>query len=397
MSHLTTDLLEALAQKQDIEEVFRRHLETAINQLLKHELTTFLDYEPYEQAGVNSGNSRNGFYDRMFKTEYGNLELHIPRDRNGAFRQQTLEPYKRSNDTLEQFVIRMYEKGITTDEIADLIDKMYGQHYSKQTISNLTQLVSEDVQAFHERTLERRYVCIYLDATQIPIRRQSVEKESVYIAIGIAEDGGKEILDFTIAPTESADVWQGLVQGLYERGVEQVLLFISDGLKGMTDALHRVYPKAKHQVCCVHVSRNIANKVRVKDRAAILDDFKAAYKAEDRQQALSALDQFQTKWQKTYPRAVDAVMKQDHILTFYDFPASIRSSIYTTNLIEGFNKEIKRYVKRKEQFPNEDALERFLVTQFLDYNHKFGMRCHIGFKKAKPELLQMFEALENQA
>ncbi|MFD1362799.1 IS256 family transposase [Lentibacillus salinarum] len=396
MSHLTTDLLEALAQKQDIEEVFRCHLETAINQLLKHELTAFLAYEPYEQAGVNSGNSRNGFYGRTFKTEYGSLELHIPRDRNGAFQQQTLAPYKRSNDTLEQFIIHLYEKGITTDEIADLIEKMYGQHYSKQTVSNLTRLVSEDVQAFHERQLEKRYVCIYLDATQIPIRRQSVEKESVYIAIGIAEDGGKEVLDFTIAPTESAEVWEELVQRLSERGVEHVLLFISDGLNGMTDALHRVYPKAKHQVCCVHVSRNIANKVRVKDRAAILDDFKAVYEAESRQEALNVLDQFQNKWHKTYPRAVNAVMKQDRLLTFYDFPASIRPSIYTTNLIEGFNKEIKRYVKRKEQFPNEDALERFLVTQFLDYNHKFGMRCHKGFGKAKPELLQMFESLEEK-
>lgn len=394
MNHLTTDLIEALAQKQDLEEVFRVHLESAINQLLKHELTVFLDYEPYAQEGVNSGNSRNGFYGRTFKTEYGDLELRIPRDRNGAFQQQTLTPYKRSNDTLEQFVIHLYEKGITTDEIAHLIERMYGQHYSKQTVSNLTQLVSEDVQAFHERKLEHRYACIYLDATQIPIRRQTVEKESVYIAIGITEDGAKEVLDFTIAPTESAQVWEELIQGLHDRGTEYVLLFISDGLKGMTDAIHRVYPQAKHQVCCVHVSRNIANKVRVKDRATILDDFKDVYQAEDKQEALNALDQFQSKWYKTYPRVVNAVMDQDPLLTFYDFPASIRSSIYTTNLIEAFNKEIKRYTKRKEQFPNEDALERFLVSQFLEYNHKFSVRCHRGFGQAKPELLQMFDALE---
>src|SRR5699024_11579454 len=127
----------------------------------------------------------------------------------------------------------------------------------------LTRLRSEDVKAFDERELERRYVCIYLDATQIPIRRQSVEKESVYIDIGIAEDGGKEVLDFTIAPTESAEVWEELVQRLSERGVEHVLLFISDGLNGMTDALHRVYPKAKQQVCCVPVSRHRDTQVRV--------------------------------------------------------------------------------------------------------------------------------------
>src|SRR5699024_10705753 len=158
MNYLTTDLIEALAKKQDIEEVFRRHLETAINQLLKHELTAFLNYEPYAREGFHSGNSRNGFYDRTFKTEYGELQLAIPRDRNGECQQDSLAPYQRSNDTLEQFVIHLYEKGITTDEIADLMERMYGHHYSRQTVSNFTQLVAEDVQAFHERKLEKRYV-----------------------------------------------------------------------------------------------------------------------------------------------------------------------------------------------------------------------------------------------
>src|SRR5699024_1096739 len=263
MNNLTTDLIEALAQKQDIEEVFRHHLETAVNQLLKHELTVFLDYEPYCRDGFNSGNSRNGFYERTFKTEYGNLDLCIPRDRNGELQQQTLAPYKRSNDTLEQFVIHLYEKGITTSEISDLIERMYGQHYTKQTISNLTQLVSEDVHAFHERKLEKRYVCIYLDAIHIPIHRQTVEKEAIYIAIGITEEGTKEVLDFTIAPTESTHVWEEMIQHLQARGLEQVLLSMSDRLPIMTDAIHRVYPKAKHQVCCVHVVRNIVSKVRV--------------------------------------------------------------------------------------------------------------------------------------
>lgn len=397
MNNLTTDLIEALAKKQDIEEVFRRHLETAINQLLKHELTAFLNYEPYAREGFHSGNSRNGFYDRTFKTEYGELQLAIPRDRNGEFQQETLAPYQRSNDTLEQFVIHLYEKGITTDEIADLMERMYGHHYSRQTVSNFTQLVTEDVQAFHERKLEKRYVCIYLDATHIPIRRQTVEKEAVYIAIGITEEGTKEVLDFTIAPTESTHVWEEMIQHLQARGLEQVLLFISDGLPGMTDAIHRVYPKAKHQVCCVHVARNIASKVRVKDRQAILDDFKNVYQAKDRDEAVNALNTFQDKWKKSYPRVIDTVISNDQLLTFYDFPASIRRSIYSTNLIEAFNKEIKRYVKRKEQFPNEEALERFLVTQFLDYNQKFGIRCHRGFDQAKSELLHMFENLKMQA
>src|SRR5699024_10942738 len=176
--------------------------------------------------------------------------------------------------------------------------------------------------------------------------------------------------------TESTHVWEEMIQHLQARGLEQVLLFISDGLPGMTDAIHRVYPKAKHQVCCVHVARNIASKVRVKDRQAILDDFKIVYQAKDRYETVNSINTFQDKFKKSYPRVIDTVISNDHLLTFYDFPASIRRSIYSTNLIEAFNKEIKRYVKRKQQFPNEEALERYLVTRFIDYNLKLVIRGH---------------------
>ncbi|MGP4074239.1 IS256 family transposase [Piscibacillus sp. B03] len=394
MNHLTTDLIKALAEKQDIEEVFRKHLEAAINSLLKHELTVFLDYEPYDREGFNSGNSRNGVYSRTFKTQFGELNLEIPRDRNGDFKQQTLEPYKRNNDSLENFVIHMYQKGVTTDEVADLIERMYGHHYSKQTISNLTQLAVGDLEAFHKRQLQERYVCVYLDATHIPIRRNTVEKEAVYIAIGITEDGHKEVLDYTIAPTESAHVWKELIQSIKERGTEHVLLFISDGLKGMTDAIHSVYPKAKHQVCCVHAARHISSKVRVSDRSNVMADFKEIYQAKDRDEANKALKVFSEKWYKVYPNVVRNIESNPRLLTFFDFPSSIRRSIYSTNLIESFNKQLKRYIKRKEQFPHEDSLKRFLVTQFHDYNQKFGMRCHRGFNEAKPEILEMFESIQ---
>src|SRR5699024_1342928 len=158
------------------------------------------------------------------------------------------------------------------------------------------------LQAFHERKLEKRYVCTYLDATHIPIRRQTVEKSAAYIAIGITEEGTKEVLDFTIAPTESTHVCEEMIQHIHARVFKQLVQFISYCLPCMTDAIHRVYPKAKHQVCCVHVARNIASKVRVKDRQAILDDFKNVYQAKDRDEAVNALNTFQDKWKKSYPR-----------------------------------------------------------------------------------------------
>ena len=394
MNQFTTDIVDALVKKQDITEVFRSHLETAVNTLLTTELTAFLDYEKYDRIGFNSGNSRNGSYGRKLHTEYGDLNIQIPRDRNGEFKQQTVAPYKRSNDTLESFVIHMFQKGVTTSEIAGLIEKMYGHHYTPQTISNMTKTMTEQVEAFNKRTLSARYVCVYLDATFIPVRRETVSKEAVYLAVGIREDGTKEVLAYTIAPTESAFNWQELLVDLKERGVEEVLLFISDGLKGMTDAILSVFPKSQYQTCLVHVARNLSHKVRVEDRSEVCDDFKTVYRADSQEGGQEALDDFCKKWKKAYPKLTKSLAENPYLLTFYRFPQSIWRSIYSTNLIESFNKQIKKYTKRKEQFPNEEALERFLVSQFEDYNHRFATRCHIGFDKARAELAAMFETTE---
>ncbi|MGL4973435.1 MAG: IS256 family transposase [Culicoidibacterales bacterium] len=391
MNNFTTDIMHALVQKDDITEVFRKHLEMAVNQLMKIELTEHLDYEKHDRIGFNSGNSRNGYYERSVKTEYGELALKIPRDRNGEFQQQTITPYKRNTDTLEDFVIHMYQKGLTMSDIADTLEKMYGHHYSPQTISNMTKIVTENVIAFHERKLAKRYVCVYLDATYIALKRETVAKEAVYIAIGIREDGAKEIISYCIAPTESASVWKELFVSIKERGVEEVLLFIADGLTGLANQISEVYPESKFQTCCVHVSRNIASKVRISDRNEVCEDFKKVYTNTSKCSAQIAIDTFIHKWEKKYPRVTANLAANSHLITFYDFPESIWRSIYSTNLIEGFNKQLKRFTKRKEQFPNENSLDRFLVSQFEAYNFKFSTTCHRGFKDAQDSLLDMFK------
>ena len=177
MNDFTTEILKTLANKGDLNELFRVHLEKAVNTLLKTELTAFLDYEKYDRIGFNTGNSRNGSYDRTVKTEYGELHLQIPRDRNGEFKQQTVPAYRRTNDTLEETVIHLFRKGITMSEIADLIEKMYGHHYTPQTMSNMTKVLTEEVNAFKVRTLNDKYVAIFMDATYIPLKRQTVSKK----------------------------------------------------------------------------------------------------------------------------------------------------------------------------------------------------------------------------
>ena len=389
MPNFTTEIMETLINKGDLDELFRCHLELAVNSLLQAELTAFLDYEKYDRAGFNSGNSRNGNYSRSFRTEYGELNLVIPRDRNGKFSQQTLPAYKRTNDSLETTIIQLFQKGITMSEISELIEKMYGHHYTPQTISNMTKIVSEDIIAFKERSLESRYSVIFMDATHIPLKRQTVSKEAVYIVIGIRLDGTKEVLGFSIAPTESSYVWKEILQDLKDRGLEEVLLVVTDGLSGIDDSIHSIYPNAQFQQCCVHISRNIAHKVRVSDRQEICSDFKLVYQASSKEEANNQIRFMIDKWKKQYPRVVKLLMNPA-ILTFYNFPPSIRRTIYSTNLIEGFNKQLKKYTKRKEQFPNEESLERFLVSQFNNYNQKFLCRVHKGFKEIHDTLESMF-------
>ena len=389
MPNFTTEIMETLINKGDLDELFRCHLELAVNSLLQTELTAFLDYEKYDRAGFNSGNSRNGNYSRSFRIEYGELNLVIPRDRNGKFSQQTLPAYKRTNDSLETTIIQLFQKGITMSEISELIEKMYGHHYTPQTISNMTKIVSEDIIAFKERSLESRYSVIFMDATHIPLKRQTVSKEAVYIVIGIRLDGTKEVLGFSLAPTESAYVWKEILQDLKDRGLKEVLLVVTDGLSGINDSIHSVYPNAQFQQCCVHISRNIAHKVRISDRQEICSDFKLVYQASSKEEANNQIRFMIDKWRKQYPRVVKLLMNPA-ILTFYNFPPSIRRTIYSTNLIEGFNKQLKKYTKRKEQFPNEESLERFLVTQFNNYNQKFLCRVHKGFKEIHVTLESMF-------
>ena len=389
MNDFTIEILKTLANKGDLNELFRVHLEKAVNTLLKTELTAFLDYEKYDRIGFNTGNSRNGSYDRTVKTEYGELHLQIPRDRNGEFKQQTVPAYRRTNDTLEETVIHLFRKGITMSEIADLIEKMYGHHYTPQTMSNMTKVLTEEVNAFKVRTLNDKYVAIFMDATYIPLKRQTVSKEAVYIVIGIRLDGTKEVLGFSLAPTESAYVWKEILQDLKDRGLKEVLLVVTDGLSGINDSIHSVYPNAQFQQCCVHISRNIAHKVRVSDRQEICSDFKLVYQASSKEEANNQIRFMIDKWKKQYPRVVKLLMNPA-ILTFYNFPPSIRRTIYSTNLIEGFNKQLKKYTKRKEQFPNEESLERFLVSQFNNYNQKFLCRVHKGFKEIHDTLESMF-------
>ena len=254
MNQFNKELANVLLSHGDLKEVFRKQLQDTLNTLLQAELTSVLGYDPYDRQGFNSGNSRNGQYFRQIDSEYGKLSICVPRDRKGEFKANLIPPHSRRVDALETTIIQLYEKGITTREIADLIEKMYGTHYSPTTISNITAIVEDQVTAYHQRRFSSTdYVCLFLDATYVPLRRDTVQKESVYVALGIKADGHKEILDYCIAPTENSEVWSELLTGLVSRGIKHVQLVIADGLVGLDSALNHNYPQAKFQRCLIHM------------------------------------------------------------------------------------------------------------------------------------------------
>ena len=212
------------------------------------------------------------------------------------------------------------------------------------------------------------------------LRRDTVAKDCVHIALGVDIQGKKEILAYSIAPEESLYIWKELLSDIRERGVEAVSLFCSDGLHGMKEATQETFPSSRFQRCLLHVSRNIAAKVRVTDRKEILNDFKVVYSKSTLEEARIQLAVFLEKWKK-YQRVLDIFERNDDLFTFYEYPLSVRKSIYVSNLIESYNKKLKRSFRKKEQFPTETSMEKYLVMEFEEYNTNAGLRSLKGFKE----------------
>lgn len=392
MTDFNRECLNALFDKEKFDKFMRTQLEEGLNLLLESELTAFLGYNPYDRNGWNSGNSRNGSYFRQIKTQFGPIKVQVPRDRNGEFHQQTLPAYGQHTDALESTVIQLYSHGVTTREISELIEKMYGSYYSAGTVSNISKQVASQVERYHQRRLSDKFFCVYLDATYIPLRRDTYQREAVYIAVGIKPNGNKEIIDYRIAPVENLEVWSEMIADFKERGLEQVELFLSDGFVGIKDMLKQYYPKSKFQRCLIHIMRNISQKVRVTDRAEILNAFKQVHKQTNQKEAETVLHAFYEAYGSKYSRMIKDLRKlEEDMLVFYQYPKQIRPSIYSTNMIESINRMIKRKTNPKSEFPSEESLDNFLGSQVIDYNDRNANRVHKGFGQVADTLESYFD------
>lgn len=361
-----------------------------LESIMKAEIQHFMENEQ-----VGERNSRNGYYKRSLHTKYGNLEdLEVPRDRNGAFQTHMFEPYQRRDGWLEEAVIQMYKSGMGTRDVARFIEGMFGSHYSPTTVSNITATVLEDIQNWQERQLSKRYSVIYLDGLYVKLKRSTVSGEVIYFAMGIDEDGHRQILGFYVGGQESANGWREVLKDLYNRGVQEVLLGVFDGLPGLDAAFRETYPKADVQHCIVHKVRSTFPKIRVQHKAEVIEDLKTIYTAGDHDLALAAFDTVKAKWGKLYPKEMRSWEDQlSTLLTFYKYPALIKEAIYTSNPIERMNKEIRKRLKPMNSLTNMDAAEKIVYLDVTTYNERFADRVIRGFGElsVKKKLTEMFE------
>ena len=346
--------------------------QTLLDGLMKNEI---IDYFA-DASNATEGNFRNGYYSRTLNTVYGPLTLRVPRDRIGQFKTEFFVPYKRTTDNICEMIQRLYVRGMTEREIVDEINDDFGTSLSRETVRTTVNKVLKDALDFNRRIIPNCPI-VFLDGTYVPIERRyegaaKVEKECVMVALGITEEGEKVVLGFYFAPNEGAWSWDDVLADLKSRGLYSVSLFVTDGLQGMPEAIHRNYPKAKHQLCLVHETRTICRDVRKSDRKAVSGDFKNIYSAKDRAEAESRLSDFESKWEKTYPNMVRKLRKQIDLFTFMDYPKLLWKSIYTSNAIEGFNSKLKRLTRKRILMNSEDNAVIAIVSCCADYNKNAG-------------------------
>lgn len=375
---------------QDLQEALKDLLGDTMEQMLKAELDEHLDYEYGEKP--LSLNTRNGSSKKTVKSSYGNIDLNIPRDREGSFEPQALKKYQKDISNIENQIISMYAKGMTTRDISTHIKEIYGFGISESMVSKITNKILPTIEEWQNRPLERVYPFVFLDAIHYHVRENNiVVKKAVYIALGYNTEGYKEILGMWVGENESSKYWLLVLNQLKERGLEDILIVSTDNLSGFSQAIESVYPKTEIQKCIIHQIRNSTKFVSYRDIKELMKDLKTVYKASTEELALSNLDIFEEKWGKKYPMCVNSWRNNwAELSTYFKYPEGIRKLIYTTNSIENFNRQLRKVTKNKTIFPNDYALQKSLYLAMVDASSKWTSRIR-GWDQILSQLSIFFE------
>jgi putative transposase len=337
--------------------LLKRLTKKLVEGVLGAEMTHHLGYEKHDAAGQGTGNSRNGGSPKTLQGDFGQIEIAVPRDRNGSFEPKIVGKHQRRFTGFDDKILSMYARGMSTREIQGHLAEIYQVEVSASLISEVTDAVLEEVKAWQNRPLENLYPVLFLDALMVKMRHEGrVENRAVYVAIGIDSQGQKEVLGLWTSANEGAKFWLQVLTDLKNRGVKDVFIACVDGLKGFPQAIETVFPQAQVQLCIVHLTRASLNYVNWKERKAVAADLKAIYRADTVEQAEQELQNLSEKWDSRYPTIAPIWRRNwERVIPFFAFPVEIRRIIYTTNAVESLNMSLRKIIKTRGAFPSEEA------------------------------------------
>lgn len=375
LDELAAEFAKGIKTEDDLADPLGRLMKLTIEKALNAEMDNHLGYEKHSSTGRNRKNSRNGYGSKKLITDSGELEIETPRDRDSDFEPKIIQKGQRRLYGFDKKIVALYAKGQTTRDIADSLKEMYDVEVSHSLISQVTESVSAEVEQWQNRPLDSVYPVIYLDCIVIKVHQDKrVIKKSVYLALGINTEGMKELLGLWISENEGAKFWLSVLTELQNRGVKDIFIACVDGLSGFPDAITTVYPKAKVQLCIVHMVRNSLKYVSYKDRKEAAADLKKIYTSVTEDEARRELGAFAEKWDSKYA-SISRMWERnwDNLITIFDYPDEIRKIIYTTNAIESLNSVIRKTIKNRRIFPNDKSAFKVIYLAVQQASKKWTM------------------------
>ncbi|MEC1773579.1 IS256 family transposase [Schinkia azotoformans] len=379
---LPKELIKEMVKEQkftstdQIMETIKEMFSDVMEEVLQCEIEEQLGYEKHQRRSDEPSNYRNGSTKRKLKTQFGEVEVNVPRDRKGSYEPQILNKYQRNVDGLEEKILSLYAHGMSTRDIQEQVKDLYNIQISSELVSKISEKIMPQVNEWQSRPLEAYYPFIFMDAIHYKIRdNHQIVTKAAYVVLGINNEGYKEILGIWVGGNESSKFWLGVLNDLKTRGIKTVNLFCVDGLTGFREAIQAVYPFADIQRCIIHQIRSSTKYVSYKHIKEFVADLKLIYTSINEEMAVERLIEFKEKWDKDYPSAVKSWEENGDILsTFYVYPPEIRRIIYTTNIIEGLHRQFRKVTKTKSIFPHDDSLRKMLFLASQNITKKWTMR-----------------------
>ena len=376
----------------EIYSYFKEAFKDLLQEMLEAEMDVTMGYDKNDVKNKQTDNYRNGHSEKTVKSQYGAIDLKIPRDRNGEHEPQIVPKYKRDISGIEEKVMALYARGMSTRDIHEQIKDLYGIEVSADMVSKITERVIPEIKEWQNRPLEPIYPFVFLDAIHYKIKEDGhILNRAAYVVLGVRVDGIKDILGIWIGENESSKFWLGVLNDLKNRGVEDVLMFCVDGLTGIKEAIQAAFPKSEIQRCIIHQLRNSFKYISYKDLKAFSKDFKEVYTAVNEDAALEALYALKEKWGKQYPFALRSWENNWDVLSpFFKFPDEVRKIVYTTNIIESLHRQFRKVTKSKTMFPSDQALEKMLYLASMNVMKKWTQR-YKNWDRVLNQLSIMFE------